>query len=442
MPTRREILKKSSAAAAIVAAPAFVRGQNLNSKIQLASIGSDGKGWSDTEAMAMHDTVEHVSFCDVDLNRTLKVKRLQPDAPIYQNFQEMLAAEGDKIDAVTVSTPDHMHAFCSIAAMRAGKHVYCQKPLTHNVWESRQVSKMAAKAGVITRLGNQIHSHQYYRTAVQLIQSGRIGKVTRVHSWVGTTGHGRSGLLDRPAVEEPIPDTLDWDSWIGVAPMRPYGGARVYHPFTWRDWQEFGGGALGDFGCHIFDPVFTALKITEAPTQIQADHTGINDEVWPAQSTVNYTMPGTELTADSTFKLTWYDGGRRPNRKGSHIPGDRALPASGSMLIGETGTLVIPHVGKPQLYFKDAAASTEFEMAEGKNHYHGWVDGCLGKEQPSDGFDYGALLTETVQLGNVAFRFRGKTLEWDSKNMKVTNIDEANPWLTREYRKGWEIQPV
>ncbi|NNE94176.1 MAG: Gfo/Idh/MocA family oxidoreductase, partial [Verrucomicrobiales bacterium] len=265
MQTRRDMLKKSSTAAAataITAAPAIVRGQNQNSKLQVASIGSDGKGWSDTKEMAMHDNVQHVAFCDVDLNRTLKVKQLTPDAPVHQDFREMLATHGDKIDAVTVSTPDHMHAFCSLAAMREGKHVYCQKPLTHNVWEARQVKNQAAQSGVITRLGNQIHSHQFYRTTVQLIQSGAIGKVTRVHSWVGTTGHGKSGHISRPKDPPPVPDSLDWDLWVGVAPMRPYGGDRVYHPWGWRDWQDFGNGALGDFGCHILDPVYTALNIT------------------------------------------------------------------------------------------------------------------------------------------------------------------------------------
>ena len=182
MTTRRNLLKGTAAASILAAAPAIVRGQNLNSKLQLASIGSDGKGLSDIKAMSTHDRQQYVAYCDIDLNRTLNVKQMNADTPIYQDFREMFAQMGDKIDAVTVSTPDHMHAYCTISAMQLGKHVYCQKPLTHTIWESRQVAKMAKEKGLITRLGNQIHSHQFYRTAVQLIQSGKIGKVTQVHS--------------------------------------------------------------------------------------------------------------------------------------------------------------------------------------------------------------------------------------------------------------------
>lgn len=447
MSTRRDFVKTSAAATSLLAAPALVRGQNLNSKLQLASIGSDGKGWSDTREMATHDTVEHVAFCDIDLNRTLNVRKLRPNAPIFQDFREMLADLDDKIDAVTVSTPDHMHAYCSLAAMRQGKHVYCQKPLTHNVWESRQVKLQAEKSGVITRLGNQIHSHEHYRTAVQTIQVGRIGKISRVHSWVGTTGHGKSGHISRPKETPPVPDHIAWDNWIGVAPMRPYADSkeRIYHPWGWRDWQDFGNGALGDFGCHILDPVYTALQITGPSDDIQCgEHTGMNDEVWPAQNVIHFTVPGTEYTAVEKLKITWYDGGRQPGTKGTHVPSYRALPRSGSLFVGETGTMVLPHVGAPTVFLEgqsepDASALVK---AEGGNHYHGWVDGCLSGEQPSDGFDYGALLTEAVLLGNIAVRYRGKTLQWDSENLKITNLEEANRWISRDYREGWKIQPV
>lgn len=447
MPTRRAFVKATAASSSLLAAPAIVRGQNLNSRLQLASIGSDGKGWSDTREMATHDTVEHVAFCDIDLNRTMNVRKLRPNAPIYQDFREMLGDLGDQIDAVTVSTPDHMHAYCSLAAMRQGKHVYCQKPLTHNVWESRQVKLQAEKSGIISRLGNQIHSHEYYRSAVLTIQAGKIGKISRVHSWVGTTGHGKSGHISRPKETPPVPENIDWDNWIGVAPMRPYADSkqRIYHPWGWRDWQDFGNGALGDFGCHILDPVYTALKITGPSDDIQcSEHTGMNDEVWPAQNVVNFTVPGTEYTAVEKLKITWYDGGRQPGVKGSHVPSYRALPRSGSLIIGETGTMVLPHVGAPQVYLEGQAEpdASVLVKADGLNHYHGWVDGCLSGTQPSDGFDYGALLTEAVLLGNIAVRFKGQTLKWDSGKLEITNFDEANRWVTRDYREGWEIKPV
>lgn len=440
MTTRRSLLKGTAAAATLAAAPAIVRGQNLNSKLQLASIGSDGKGFSDIKAMSSHNYQQYVAFCDVDLNRTLNVQNLSPETPIYQDFREMFAEKADEIDAVTVSTPDHMHAYCAISAMKLGKHVYCQKPMTHNVWENREMMRVAREAGVITRLGNQIHSHKFYRTAVQLVQSGKIGKVKEVHSWVPTTGHCRSGFISRPDRVDPVPESLNWESWIGVAPMRPYCGAdRCYHPWGWRDWQDFGSGAIGDFGCHILDPVFTALEITGPTDDYFAEHTGMNDEVWPAQTTYSFTVPGTQHTVGERIKITWYDGGRQPSTKGSHLREREALPPSGSMLIGEAGTLVIPHVQEPRLYFDDGELNTDYEMADDQDHYHGWIDGCILGDQPSDGFEYGGRLTETILLANVAVRFPGEKLKWDAEKMEFTGKPEAAPYLTREYREGWDL---
>ena len=437
---RREFLTVSAAAAASMTAPAIVRGLNLNSKLQVAAIGCDGKGWSDTREVSSHPMAQAVAFCDVDTERMQKVAALVPQAPKFQDYREMLAKMADKIDAVTVSTPDHMHAKITIDALRLGKHVFCQKPLTHNVWEARQVRLEAKKAGVITRMGNQIHSHKSYRTAVQTIQSGLIGKIKEVRSWCAATGHGKSFHLSRPKNPPTLPQHVHWEAWIGVAPMRPYGGDRIYHPWGWRDWQDFGNGALGDFGCHILDPVFTALNITGAPLQFRADHSGINDEVWPAQCSVNYRFPGTEYTTANQLAISWDDGGRLPSVKGSHVPGSAALPRSGSLFIGETGSLVLPHVGAQRLYPTESFAKAEVAAAEDLNHYHGWVDGCISGEQPSDGFDYAGPLTEAVLLGNIGVRFRGQTLKWDAKAMKLTGVEGADRWLTRKYRDPWGIE--
>jgi len=442
---RRTFLKKATGTAAagtVLGVPALLRGQNLNSKLQYAGIGANGKGWDDIKEMSTHPAIAPVAFTDIDLSRMDNVKKLAPDARLYQDYRKMFDDMGDKIEAVTVSTPDHMHAYVSLDAMRRGKHVYCQKPLTRTVWEARQVRKQAAKSGVITRMGNQIHSHTAYRTAVKLVQTGAIGKIKEVHSWVSTTGHGRSGLVDRPENPPEAPTTIDWDLWIGVAPMRPYGGDRVYHPFAWRDWQDFGSGAIGDFGCHLLDPVFTALKINGGPNTIKAEHSGMNDEVWPAQETLYYSFPGTEFTTGETINITWYDGGRQPDAKLAHLPEGKGLPASGSVFVGEKGSMVLPHVAMPTLNFIDKKTEYKIEPEEGLNHYHGWVDGCLSGQQPSDGFEYGGNLTEAVQLGNVAVFFPGEELKWDAKNLKITNKPEANPRLTRKYRKGWEINEV
>jgi len=408
----------------------------------MAAIGTAGKGLSDTRLTADHDQVRYVAFCDVDLARTEEVSTLQPETPVFQDFREMFAKVGDSIDAVTVSTPDHMHAYIALDAMRRGKHVFCQKPLTHNVWESRQMRRQAAKSKVITRLGNQIHSHTYYRTAVQAIQSGKIGKVTRVHSWVNAPGHGKSGHIDRPKNPPSIPKTLDWDLWLGVAPKRPYGGDRVYHPWGWRDWQDFGSGALGDFGCHILDPIFTALNLKGAPIEIKAEHTGMNDEVWPAQSTVYYLFPGSEYTDKDKIRITWYNGGLSPSNGGSHVPKDIALPKSGSLIIGESGTLVLPHVDAPRFYPAEKFPEGSVDVAKDLNHYHGFVDGCISGIQPSDGFDYAGPLTEAVLLGNIAQRFEDETLLWEPKSMIFKNRPEANKYVSRNYRSGWEIKAV
>ncbi len=439
---RRRHFLKSAAALAAVAAPAVVRGQNLNSKIQVAGIGTEGQGWSDISQVAQHPAAEFVAFADVDLARTERVKQLRPGAPVFQDFRQMLAERGDEIDACTISTPDHMHAFIGLTAMLAGKHVYVQKPLTHTVDEARKMRLVARQAGVITRLGNQIHSHTHYRTAVRLIRGGTIGKVKEVHSWVGVTGHGYSGHLDRPKATVAPPASFDWDLWLGVAHARPPAAQRVYAPFCWRDWQEFGSGAIGDFGCHLFDPVFTALDIAGAPLTVHNENTGMNDEVWPAQQTIRYVFPGTEFTAREAINITWYDGGRLPAVAHEKVSSGRPLPASGSLFVGETGTLVLPHVGAPQLHGNDAFAEHTVEPAEDGNHYHGWVDGIVRGEQPSDGFDYAGPLTEAVQLGNVAARFSGQKLEWDAAAMQVTNLPDANAYLARDYRAGWALPEI
>ena len=235
-----------------------------------------------------------------------------------------------------------MHALASILAMQRGKHVYCQKPLAHTVWECRQMALWAKKKNLVTQMGNQVHSQLEYRLATRLLREGVIGGVKEVHSWITITGNERTRLLEPPAPGK-VPPEVDWNLWVGGAPMRPY-APEVYHPFAWRDWQDFGNGALGDFGCHILDPVFTALNITGAPLEFMADHTGMNDEVWPAQTTVEYLFPGTPLTASDKLRITWYDGGLLPSVHGSHIKPTVALPRSGSIFIGETGTLVQPHV--------------------------------------------------------------------------------------------------
>lgn len=435
--SRRSFL--ATGAAAIISAPAIVRGRNLNSKLNFAGIGADGKGFSDILEITSHQQVHSVAFADVDLNRTEKVRKKFKDAKIFQDYREMLDSLGDRVDAVTVSTPDHTHAIIALEAMRRGKHVYCQKPLTRTVWEARQMRLQAKMSGVITRMGNQGHSHTAYRTTAHLVQSGVVGKIKEVHSFIRVTGHGYSGRLNRPKVNEPTPDGLDWDKWLAVAPERPYGGNRVYHPFTWRDWQNFGSGALGDFGCHLLDPVYTSLKLSGDPLSVRSEHSGMNNEVWPARQKVQFVVEGSEHTTGKTLKITWYDGGQRPSDGIAKLADGQRWPRrGGSILVGEGGNLIVPHIADPFVN----RSGFKLDPLPSLNHYHGWVDGCLSGKQPSDGFEYGGHLTETVQLGNVAAHFPKETLEFNARKLRITNKPEANKYLTRKYRKGFRIKPV
>ena len=435
--SRRSFLKTSAAAA--LGFPAILRAANPNSNLQIVAVGCAGKGLSDLTEIGSHARAKYVGFCDVDTARFAKADETFPGVAHFQDFRAMFAKLGDGFDAVSVSTPDHMHAFIALDAMRRGKHVYCQKPLTHTVWEARQMRLAAAKSGVATQMGNQIHSASEYRTAVRLIREGAIGKVVAVHSWLGNAGNAHTKLTAPPA-SGPVPASVNWDWWLGVAPEREY-APEVYHPFKWRDWQDFGNGSLGDFGCHIFDPVFTALRLT-APLTVRAENEGLNAHTWPAAETVSFVFPGTAFTAGAKLPITWYDGGRRPDVALAKMPADGKLPGAGSLFIGEGGTMILPHVGMPQLHPQEKFADFKMEKVEKGNHYHAWVDSALGGVKTTAGFDYAGPLTEAVLLGNVATRLPNATLEWDAPGMRIPNHAAADLLLTKPYRKGWEIAAV
>ena len=438
--SRRTFIRRTTAGSlAALAFPSIVRSTHANGKLQVGVVGCNGQGLADLGDIGSHGSVQFVGFCDIDTSRLDGADKKFPDVPHFQDFREMLAKLGDTLDAVQVSTPDHMHAFISLDAMRRGKHVYCQKPLTHTVWESRQMRLQADKSKVITQMGNQIHSHEAYRTGVKLLRDGVIGKITAVHSWIGNRGNQFTGLTALPT-PAPLPATLDWDKWIGTAPMRDF-AVDVYHPFKWRDWQDFGSGALGDFGCHILDPVFTALELT-APLSVHVENDGVNAQTWPGAQTISYSFPGTAFTAGKTLPVTWHDGGRLPDIALAQMPADGQLPSAGSLFIGEGGTLVLPHVGMPKLYPEEKFAKFAIEKQPGASHYHTWVDGVLANKRTSDGFHYAAPLAEAVQLGNVATRFPGETLVWNAVDLRIPNKPEAERWLTKTYRDGWKIEPV
>jgi predicted dehydrogenase len=437
--SRRHFLKQVAVAGAAAAFPAvsWSRVLGANSRLRVASIGTGGKGWSDLTATAASPHVQIVALCNIDESKEHLGRAAEtfPKAKCFTDWRKLLDAHKE-IDAVIVSTPDHMHAPISLPAMQLGKHVQCQKPLTHTVQEARQMRLTAQKYNVVTQMGNQIQSHEAYRTAVKLVHDGVIGKVKEVHSW-------QSGKLswmlvdDRPAGSEPIPPTLHWNEWLGVAPTRPY-LPKIYHPFNWRAWQDFSNGQLGDFGCHILDPVFMALKLT-APLSIKADAPPINHEVWTKWSTVSYEFPGTELTADKTVKVTWYEGeGKFPPREVLGLPEKYALPGSGSVLIGEKGTLVIPHVAMPKLFPEEKFADFKIPVVPARDHYVSWADACRGEDKTTSHFDYSGPLTETVLLGSIAIRIPNTPLTWNAEKMEIAGSPHAPTLLTKSYREGWQ----
>ncbi|MDF1811434.1 MAG: Gfo/Idh/MocA family oxidoreductase [Verrucomicrobiales bacterium] len=414
-----------------------------NKKLRFAGIGCTHMGWKDISTIGKHEAVEMVAFCDVDSRHFSHVDKQWPGRPKFDDFRVMFDKMGSEIDAVNITVPDHSHAVIAQAAMERGLHVYCQKPLTHTVWEARQMAALANKTGVTTRMGNQIHSEFQYRCAKLLIQEEKkIGKVKEVHTWINAAGHGRSGMLDRPENPGKPPAEVNWDQWIGPAPFREYGHDRVYHPFTWRDWQDFGSGSIGDNGCHLLDPLYTALDLT-APLSLVSGHTGMNDEVWPAQETIVYTFPGTEYTEKDRLKITWYDGGRRPRWKYKGVPSGSEILQPASLIVGTDGFLLVPHWGTPKLYPEEDFAGYELPDPGPAHHWHDWVDACLQNDTTlSDSFAYAGPLTEAVQLGNVAARFPDQELQWDSEKLAITNLSEANPYLTKNYREGWSVHEV
>ncbi len=438
--TRRGFIQSVGVAAAVGAtAPSFVKAATLQKELHIACVGVNGMGWADLSNVGSHPKVKFVGFCDIDNNRFDKVDEAFPGTPHFFDYREMLGTLGDRVDAVIVATPDHMHAPAAMMAMEMGKHVYCQKPLTHTVWEARQMRLMATKKHLTTQMGNQIHSAREYRIGVRLIHNGAIGKVKEVHSWVGVQGRQYCNRTDRPSAS-PLPANVHWDLWLGAAPERPF-AADVYHPFKWRDWQDFGSGALGDFGCHILDPVFGALGIT-APTMISATNDGTTKEVWPGPETVTFVFPGTERTAADEITIVWRDGGLKPPRELAQLPEGQDLPGAGSLFIGEKGTMVLPHVGMPSLYPHNDFADYKLPEIEGTSHWHDWVDAVVDGKKTTDGFEYAGPLTETVQLGNIAARLPGEALQWDSEKLSFKNSPAANKLVSKEYRQGFEVKAV
>ncbi len=436
---RRKLLQCGSAAAAGLLTFGVPRVRAAaNDRLRLAGIGVGGMGGSDLASLSSHGNVEVVGLCDVDAGNLASAGEKHPGAKRFTDFREMFASFGDSIDAVHVSTPDHTHAAAAMTALNLGKHVYCQKPLTHDVFESRQLRLVAAKAGVVTQMGTQIHSTTPYRTAVQLVQAGTIGKVREVHSWSDKTWG-----YDGPAPEAgDVPESLAWDLWLGTAAARPYCPGH-YHPANWRRWYDFGCGTMGDMAIHILDPVFSALALG-APSEIVSASSAPPPHSYGMQNETRFTFATKTPHTTNDFVLTWYDGGRKPDTTSWPLEtaeGERmGLPGQGSMFLGEEGAILLPHVGMPVLLPLAQFAESPVEAAPNGNHYHLFVDACLGGAPTTCGFDYAGPLTEAVLLGTIANRFPGDTLRWEPEAMEIPGHDAAQALLRRHYRDGFTVE--
>jgi predicted dehydrogenase len=345
----------------------------------------------------------------------------------YADFRELLAKE--KIDAVMVATPDYAHAVVTMAAIKLGKHVYCEKPLTYSVYEARQVAEAARRAKVATQLGNQGQASEEARLVREYVMDGAIGPVREIQAWSGARPWDWPTWEGRPPETPPIPDGLDWDLWLGPAPYRPYHPA--YCPWTWRNWWDFGTGMLGDLGCHMLSSTFKALNLGH-PISVEASSTKLSNEIYPLGVIARYEFPARGEMPPVT--LTWYDGGLKPARPKELEPG-RGM--DGVTLVGDRGKLM-GHRLIPESKMKSYGRPPK-RLPRSPGQYKEWVDACRGGPPAgSDFVQHGGILTETCLLGNVALR-AGNKIEWDGPNLKITNDPAANRFLHREYRQGWNL---
>jgi predicted dehydrogenase len=402
-------------------------------KLNIAAVGFRNQGGRDLKNYASENIV---ALCDVDETALNGEAKEHPAAEKWTDYREMLDKQKN-IDAVSIATPDNTHAVIAMAAMKAGKHVYCQKPLTHDIGEARALAEAARKYKVATQMGNQGQASEETRRICELIWAGAIGPVREVHVWTDRPGdHWPQGIA-KPTDTPEIPKNLHWDLWLGPAPQRPYHPA--YVPYNWRGWWDFGTGALGDMGCHMIDAAFRALKLV-APESVEASSGPNNGESFPLASIVRYEFPARGEMPP--VKLTWYDSGLMPPRP-KFLEDGRQLGDNGLMFVGDEGAMLgaalIPE--KRRIEFKPPDKT----LPRSPGHYQEWIDACKGGKPGGSNFDIAGPLTEMVLLGNLALRLELKAplsrtaLRWDGPNMKVTNVPEANAFVMRKYREGWSL---
>jgi predicted dehydrogenase len=460
--TRRKFMASSAAAAGVTIVPSSVLGATGNpapsQKVNVAVIGVGGMGTVNLGALLGHADVQVVALCDVDEGsdgtggqRGSALKQAHrfvtetyseqaksgayKGCGTYASFDEMLENE-ESIDAVVVATPDHNHAVATMAAIKKGKHVYCEKPLTHSVYETRIITEAARAAGVATQMGNQGHSGEGIRLTVEWIRAGAIGPIREVHGWTSAGRDEWSASPDRPEDTPPVPETLDWDRWLGPAPERPYHPA--YAPYNWRGWWDFGNGAIGDMACHNLDPAIWALDLG-FPTTVEASSTMFNDETVPVGALYQYEFPARGEMPPVTMK--WYDGGLMPPRP-EGLEDSRRMGDNGIYFVGDDGVIKCPGWGGapriiPEKKMK-AFERPEKTIPRVEGHHRDWLNACKGGDSASSNFNYSGPLTEIALVGTVALRC-GKKIQWDGESMTAANAPEADQYVRPAYRDGWTL---
>ena len=442
--TRRSFLTKTTttiATLSVVRSSVLgLRGaESPNNKLNIAAIGLCNQGGGDLQGMTSENIV---ALCDVDTRYSAKHAGKFPAAKQYQDFRRMFDEMGKQIDAVLIATPDHWHAALALQAMKLGKHVYCEKPLAHSIYEVRELMKTVRETKVTTQLGNQGHSFDSIRVFREWIEDGAVGTVREVHAMCRSV-YSRVDILDEVRRGQPVPETLNWDLWVGPAPFRPYHS--TYHPGRWRSWTNFGTGVIGDWTCHVVDPVFWTLDLG-APATIEAVDTSNWDpktqgETFPAGNIIRYEFPAKGNRA--AVRLTWYDGPKKPARPAELEP-DEKLPDIGAVVVGDKAKILYGSHGATAPRIIPDAGTDKFSRRPQRyprspGHQKEWIEACKARKSAGSDFSYGGPLTEVALLGVIAMRFKGQKLAWDSAAMRFTNCAEANSYLKPTFRPGWGL---
>lgn len=440
---RRKFIQRT--ATAVIGTSLLLNSCASKGTLYHACIGVGGMmGLNDLKNFLSHDNVKIVAICDVDKNMLAKAAELVPEARQYSDWRELLEKEDGNIDSVNVTVPDHNHFIIAYNAIQKGKHVYLQKPMCHDVAEVRKLTEASIEKGVITQLGTQHASSANDRRAVQLIQEGAIGKIKHVYMCSNRPGAVENYRLAGPRPEngETVPDYLDWNLWIGTAPMREY-VPKIYHPWLWRAWLDFGTGWSGDIGCHIFDAVWKGLDL-KPPKSLSAkvqqswkESPKRRADSWPQANHITWKFHGTEMTEKDELPIEWFDGEFFPPQEVQDLFHGDKFPAEAAMLVGTEGSLLVAHGNDSVLLPYSKFQDYKLPKYDEWNHYHHFVDACLGGENTESHFKQTGPMTEAILLGTVAVQVPDTVLKWDSDNLKVVNSVEAQNLIGRTYREGW-----